>query len=121
MLNGGTGSNFLTGGTGPDTFFVDARNAQSPIWSTLVGFGTGDAATLWGINETIFDLKWFDGQGTPGYTGLTLEATVKGQPLPIANLTLSGYTKAALGNGTLAIKFENDPISGSNFMKIDHL
>jgi hypothetical protein len=38
VLNGSTGSSFLYGGTGKDTFFVDDRNppADSSIWSTVV-------------------------------------------------------------------------------------
>ena len=48
VLDGGTGSNFLTGGTGSNTFFVDDRAAKSDIWSTVLHFNAGDAATLSG-------------------------------------------------------------------------
>jgi len=45
VVDGGGGSNFLTGGTGTDTFFVDARGASQDIWSTVKGFHPGDDAT----------------------------------------------------------------------------
>ena len=38
------------------------------ISSVKVGFSTGDAATLWGVSKSSFDLNWFDGQGAPGFT-----------------------------------------------------
>ncbi len=34
VVDGSTGSNFLVGGTGNDTFFVDDRSATAAIWST---------------------------------------------------------------------------------------
>jgi serralysin len=75
VLDGGTGSNFLSGGSGTDTFFVDDRSASADIWSTVSGFHAGDAATIWGVAPQDFGLAWMDGQGTPGFTGLTLHAT----------------------------------------------
>jgi Ca2+-binding RTX toxin-like protein len=42
VLDGGTGSNFLTGGTGNDTFFVDDRALGSVIWDTVNNFHAGD-------------------------------------------------------------------------------
>ncbi len=35
VLDGGTSSNFLVGGSGTDTFFVDDRNPSADIWSKL--------------------------------------------------------------------------------------
>ena len=55
MLDGGDGSNFLTGGklgSGTDTFFLDARNASANIWSTVSNFHAGDAVTLFGFTPT---------------------------------------------------------------------
>ena len=57
-LDGGTGLNFLTGGSGADTVFFDARGATAAIWSTVVGFGADDAATLWGVSDAGFTLAW---------------------------------------------------------------
>ena len=116
VLDGGTGSNFLVGGSGTDTFFVDDRQATADIWSTLVGFGAGDAATIWGITPADFNLAWLDGRGAAGYTGLTLSATADGKPS--ANLTLAGYTQADLTNGRLAVQFGTDSASGSTYMYI---
>jgi hypothetical protein len=116
VLDGGTGSNFLTGGSGTDTFFVDDRVATADIWSTVVGFHAGDAATIWGVTPQDFGLAWVDGQGAAGFTGLTLHATAPDRPT--ASLTLAGYSQADLGNGRLSVTFGADPASGSAYMSV---
>ena len=112
VLNGSTGSSFLYGGTGNDTFFVDDRNppAGSSIWSTVVGFHSGDAATIWGVTPSDFTLSWVDGQGATGYTGLTLHATAPG--VPTASLTLAGFTSADLTDGKLTVSYGTTAASG---------
>jgi hypothetical protein len=114
VLDGGTGSNFLTGGSGTDTFFVDDRGPLADIWSTVVDFHAGDAATIWGVTPQDFGLTWVDGQGAAGFTGLTLHATASG--LPTASLTLAGYTSADLSSGRISVSFGTDPASGSAYM-----
>jgi Ca2+-binding RTX toxin-like protein len=116
VLDGGTGSNFLVGGSGNDTFFVDDRSPSADIWSTVSGFHSGDSATVWGITPQDFSLSWVDNQGAAGYTGLTLHAASPGKPT--ASLTLAGYTTADLGNGKLSVSFGTDAGSGSNYMSI---
>lgn len=116
VLDGGTGSNFLTGGNGTDTFFVDDRSASADIWSTVVGFHQGDAATIWGVTPQDFNLAWADGQGAAGYTGLTLHATKPSSPT--ASLTLAGYSQADLTNGRLSVQFGTDTASGSSYMYV---
>lgn len=106
VLDGGTNSNFLTGGaagSGADTFFVDARGAASDIWSTVANFHAGDAVTLFGITPASKAIAWADNQGTAGATGLTLHATQAGAPQ--ASFTLAGYTTADLGNGRLGVTY----------------
>ncbi len=103
VLDGGAGSNFLTGGDGPDTFFVDDRQPASAIWSTIVGFAPGDAATVFGLTPRDFALSWVDGQGAAGAAGLTLHATAPG--VPTASLTLAGFTTADLANGRLGVSY----------------
>jgi hypothetical protein len=114
VLDGGTGSNFLVGGVlsnrTVDTFFVDDRGPTSSIWSTVVNFHSGDAATIWGITPSDFTLSWVDGQGASGYTGLTLHATAAG--VPTASLTLAGFTSADLTNGKLAVSFGTTAATG---------
>ena len=116
VLDGGTGSNFLTGGIGADTFFVDDRGTTADIWSTVVGFHTGDSATIWGVTPQDFGLAFVDGQGAAGFTGLTLHATAFGKPT--ASLTLAGFTRADISNGRISVQFGTDPASGSAFMFI---
>jgi hypothetical protein len=120
VLDGGTGSNFLVGGSGQDTFFVDDRGPGSDIWSTVVNFHSGDAATVWGVTASDFNMSWVNGQGATGYTGLTLHATASG--VPNASLTLDGFTTADLTNGKLSVAFgttaETDGVPGSTYMYI---
>ena len=107
VLDGGTGSNFLVGGAGNDTFFLDNRNTPSAIWSTVVNFHSGDAATIWGLTPHDFALQWFDRQGAADHQGLTLQATAPGRPN--ASLTLTGYSTADLNNGRLSMVFGASP------------
>ncbi len=116
VLDGSTGSNFLVGGTGNDTFFVDDRGAPAAIWSTVANFHAGDNATVWGVSPSDFALTWTDGQGAAGFTGLTLAAAAPGKPM--AMLTLAGLTSTDLTNGKLAVSFGVDAASGSSYMLI---
>jgi Ca2+-binding RTX toxin-like protein len=103
VIDGLTGSNFLTGGSGSDTFFVDDRGPQADIWSTVNNFHSGDSATIFGVTKSDFNLAFADGQGAAGFTGLTLHATAPG--VPIASLTLVGFTSVDLNNGRLSVSF----------------
>ena len=71
VLDGGTGSIPLTGGSGNDTFYIDGRGATTDIWSTIKGFHAGDDATVYGISPSDFALNWSDNGGAVGNTGLT--------------------------------------------------
>jgi Ca2+-binding RTX toxin-like protein len=106
VLDGSTGSNFLVGGSGDDTFFVDDRSPSADIWSTVANFHAGDAATIFGITQSGFDTSWVDGQGATGFTGLTLHVNAAGllaaPGLPTASLTLTGFTTADLSNGRIS-------------------
>ena len=106
VLDGGGGSNFLTGGklgSGADTFFIDARDLSSDTWSTVSNFHAGDAVTLFGFTAVNRSLEWLDNQGAAGSTGLTLHASAAGRS-PVS-LTLAGYATADLSNGRLGISF----------------
>ena len=138
VLDGGTGSNFLRGGSGHDTFFLDDRNASCSIWSTVANLQSGDTATIWtppefqiatltpsdfemprsappqGVNVTTSD-----GQGAPNFTGLTIGITAPDKP--DANLTLVGYSTADLISGRLTIAFGRTPdttVPGSDFLLV---
>ncbi len=115
VLDGSTGSNFMVGGSGNDTFFVDDRSAPGDIWSTVSGFHSGDDATVFGVTKADFSLNWADGQGAAGFTGLTLHATASGKPT--ASLTLAGFTTADLSNGKLGVSFGNE-LDGTAYMLI---
>lgn len=120
VLDGGTGSNFLVGtasGAGTDTFFVDNRSPSASIWSTVVNFHAGDAATVWGVTPLDFNLAWSDNQGAAGYTGLTLHATKAG--VPAASLTLAGFSSADLSNGKLSVTYGT--VGGNAYMYVQDL
>jgi len=112
VLDGGQGSNFLVGGAGADTFFVDARNAPSDTWSTVVGFHGGDAATLFGVSQAADRLDWSDNGGAVGATGLTLHAYAAGKAP--ASITLAGFSQADLTSGKLTTSFGN--VGGSDYL-----
>ena len=116
VLDGSTGSNFLVGGAGSDTFFVDDRIATADIWSTVVDFHSGDAATIFGVTVSAFTFDWEDNQGAAGATGLTLHATAPGKP--IASITLAGYSKADLAGGRLTVSFSDASAGANGYMYI---
>ena len=116
VLDAGGGSNFMLGGTGFDTFFVDARDATGDIWSTLGEFHGGDRLTIWGLSPNDFTMNWTDGEGAQGFEGLTLHATAAGRPE--VSLTMAGFTKAWIENGPMQVTFGKDPVSGSAFMNL---
>lgn len=120
ILDGGTGSNFLVGGSGNDTFFADDRAPSSSLWSTLVGFHAGDAATIFGITKDDFSLAWVDNQGADKFTGLTAHLTANG--VPTASVTIAGYSMADLSNGRVQVSFgrtvDLPGLTGSTFMQI---
>jgi hypothetical protein len=120
VLDGSTSSNFLIGGSGDDTFYVDDRSPTANIWSSVVNFHSGDQATIWGVTTTDFALTWLNGQGASGATGLTGVFTAPGKDE--AAVTLAGYTTADLTDGRLSIAYGKSPdepgLPGSNYMTI---
>ena len=124
VLNGGPGSNFLTGtaaGQGTDTFFTDARTNGQVVWNTIVNFHTADMVTLWGFVNGTSTYTFVDNDGAPGYTGITLYASLAGNPDPAnhydAKVTLAGLTRADLASTTIG--FGN--IGGNNpYLAITH-
>ncbi|HYZ20974.1 MAG TPA: SGNH/GDSL hydrolase family protein [Rhodopila sp.] len=99
------GSAFLTGGTGTDTFYVDARSAGAASWSTIANFHAGDSLTLWGVTPGDFTLSYLNGQGATGYTGLTVVADSTARPA--VAVTLAGFTSSDLADGRLSVAAGN--------------
>jgi Ca2+-binding RTX toxin-like protein len=115
VLDGSTGSNFLVGGSGDDTFFVDDRGPSADIWSTVSNFHAGDAATIFGITQSGFNTTWVNGQGAAGFTGLTLHVTAAGHPA--ASLTLAGFSMADLSDGLISTSWGTEP-DGTPFLYV---
>jgi predicted Zn-dependent protease len=120
VLDGSTGSNFLVGGSGDDTFFLDDRAPAADVFSTVVNFHSGDTVTIFGVNATDFAVNEYDNQGAQGAQGLDLSFTAAGHP--DANVVLAGYTIADLVNGTLAASYgataDQPGIPGSQYLMI---
>ena len=97
VLQGGTGSNWLVGATGEDggtdTFFVDNRGGQS-AWDTLLNFHVGDNLTVWGFNATSGSMTFVDNQGTAGYEGETLQASLGNGTDASARVTFAGLSSS---------------------------
>jgi len=117
VIDGSTGSNFLTGGSGTDTFFVDDRGPPADIWSTVNGFHQGDDATVFGMIPAPdgSNFQWMDNQGAVGFTGLTLHVFTPNAPT--ASLTLPGYSRSDLDSGRLSVGFGSEP-DGTPFMHV---
>lgn len=120
VLDGYAGSNFLTGGTGSDTFYIDDRTLAQNSWSTVVHFHAGDGVTMWGVTPSDFTTTVLDGQGAVGYTGVTIIFSAAGKPA--AAVTLAGYTSADLLNGRLDVSYGATSavggLPGANYMHI---
>ncbi len=93
VVDAGPGSNFIVGGTGNDTFFLDGTHG-AVTWDTIQGFHPGDMMTLFGFNAGTSSLVWADAEGAAGYTGRTIHADLAGTGGVTANLTFAGTTAA---------------------------
>ena len=120
VLDGSTGSNFLIGGSGDDTFYMDDRSPTSPIFSTIVNFHSGDDATIWGVNPSDFKVTVLDNQGAAGALGLDLVFSAPGHV--DTSFVLTGYTSADLTNGKLSESYGTTQdlpgLSGSQYMTV---
>jgi hypothetical protein len=115
VIDGGTGSTFVSGGVAgdADTFFLDGRGS-GVSWSTITDFELGrDKATIWGwragVSKASVLFNDTDTGGAAGYTGLTLhfenllpDAAANGSLNANFNsITLSGLTLAQFGASSL--------------------
>ena len=94
VVEAGTGSNFLIGGSGMDSFFLDTRGT-TPGSNTIANFHAGDVATILGYRPGTSSYSWFDGGGTTGHTGRTLHLDIAGHGQAGADLTFAALGKAA--------------------------
>ena len=105
VIDAGPGSNFIVGGTGNDTFFLDGTHGDT-VWDTIVGFHPGDMVTLFGFHPGVSSFRWADNEGTAGFTGSTLHADLAGNGQSPATLTFAGTTatdtaRYAISTGTV--------------------
>ena len=97
MIDGGLGSNFITGGAGTDKFFVDGRAAAtSNTWSTITDWTAGESLTIWGYKPNVSKFNWVASDGATGFKGVTLNADLDGNGLVDTSVTWSGLTQAQL-------------------------
>jgi hypothetical protein len=113
VMDGSTGSNFLVGGTGFDTFFTDAA-ATVPVWTTIANFHAGDVADIWNITSAN-QLLVQDDRGAAGFTGLTI-STLEPNGNNWTTVTLAGYSSADLASGKVTISYGSS--GGLNYMSL---
>ncbi len=113
VVDAGPGSNFLIGGTGQATFYLDGRPAGE-TWDTIVGFHPGDIVTLWGFQSGVSSYWWDDNAGATGYIGRTLRADLTGSGHIEESITFAG--KTATTTDTYAIT--TGTISGTPYLTI---
>ena len=116
VLDGGTGSSFLVGADGRDggndVFFADGRSGAT-VWSTLVGFHTGDLVTVWGFTAGLSTFSWAADEGAAGYTGATLHAELGGAGTGVtASLTFAGMQ---LGDTGAHLAMSTGSIGGNDY------
>jgi predicted Zn-dependent protease len=120
VLDGSTGSNFLTGGSGNDTFFLDDRNPVADVFSTIVNFHSGDNATIFGVNATDFAVNELDNQGVSSALGLDFAFSAPGHAN--ANIVLAGFSTADLASGRLTATYGTTTdlpgLPGSQYLNI---
>lgn len=122
VLDGSSGSSFLTGGTGNDTFFLDDRALASDTYSTVVNFHAGDNITVFGVDATNFKMTTQDNQGAAGAKGLAYTFTSAGKPT--ATVVIAGFSSADLANGRLTASYGANPAtpgvpgSGGSYLNI---
>ena len=92
ILDGGTGSSFLTGGSGNDTFFVDTFYG-TPVADTIRNFHAGDAVTVWGFVPGTSSYAIDATGGAPGFTGSTVRILNQGGGVA-ATITFTGMSAA---------------------------
>jgi hypothetical protein len=80
MFDGSGGRNFLTGGSGNDTFQVNGPGADLAKRSTLADFHAGDTANIGGVTKADFTIDWLNTHGSRDSIGLTGGFTVQGHP-----------------------------------------
>ncbi len=93
VVDAGPGSNFIVGGAGDDTFFLNGTQG-AVTWDTITGFHPGDTVTLFGFHAATSSFAWTDAEGAAGYTGRTIHADLAGTGGITASLTFAGTTAA---------------------------
>ena len=96
VVDAGPGSNFIVGGAGDDTFFLNGSQG-AVTWDTITGFHPGDTVTLFGFHAGTSSFAWTDAEGAAGYTGRTIHADLTGDGGITASLTFAGTTAADTG------------------------
>ena len=91
VVDGGTGSAFLTSGSGADTFFVDVRGGGT-VWDTLSNFHAGDAITVWGYQAPTGTMLWDGVYGAAGHQGATLRLSLAGNGTTNASVSFDGIS-----------------------------
>jgi hypothetical protein len=116
FITTGSGNNVINVNSvgGNNTFVISAASGTQDTVSTIIGFHTGDSATIKGVDLTDFKKTVTDNAGLAGATGLGLSFSAPGHPT--TELVLVGYSSADLSNGRLNVS--SGETSGVPFVTI---
>ncbi len=113
VVDAGPGSNFIVGGAGDDTFFLNGSQG-AVTWDTITGFHPGDAVTLFGFHAGTSSFAWTDAEGAAGYTGRTIHADLAGDGKITASLTFAGTIAA----GTEGYAVTTGTVGGVDYLAV---
>ncbi len=112
-----TGSSYMVGGTGADTFDIpDANLTGIGTWDSIENFHTGDVVSLAGVGGSGWSYSWYAGLSVDGNSGLTLLATSTTTPGLHELVTLAGLSISDLSSLQIA-----PDISGSGALVISRV
>jgi len=115
VLDGGSGSNVLIGGTGAgaDSFYDDA-SGPSTVSDTIQNFHAGDAATLWGFDPQVSSFYW---DGSACTADATLRVNIAGGSGRTGNGVDASVTFTGLsGNQAQGLQIATGTQTGGNYL-----
>ena len=118
VLDPGTGTNTLIGGTGDDAFYVNDVNPAASINTLVENFHSGDYATVFGVFPSGFSVQ---AQTVVGPDNVDeLQYTFSTADQPTATLTLAGHSFSDITSGRITATYgtSNGTATGTPILNI---